>query len=57
MKKFLQKVLNNSQDKTLALLATKKIKENNEVLQSLKDYDEGKKKISTTNIEKRLSNI
>jgi hypothetical protein len=38
-------------------VAREQLIKNAEVIQSLKDYDEGKKDISTTELEKRLPNI
>ena len=38
-------------------IAEEQLAENMEVIKSLRDYDEGKKNIQTTNIEKRLPYI
>lgn len=38
-------------------IAEKQLVKNTTVLESLRDYDEGKKEISTTNVRKRLQNI
>jgi hypothetical protein len=38
-------------------VADKQLKENKAVLESLRDYDEGKKEISTVNVKKHLPNI
>ncbi|MCK5591622.1 MAG: hypothetical protein KAI72_06680 [Candidatus Pacebacteria bacterium] len=38
-------------------VAEKQLVKNITVLESLRDYDEGKKEISTTNVKKRLPNI
>lgn len=35
----------------------KQIEENKSVIESLRDYDEGKKDISTTDVERRLHDI
>lgn len=41
----------------IKIVAKKALKSNSEVIRSLKQYDEGKKKISTSGLEKRLPNI
>ena len=38
-------------------VAEKQLEENVSIIKSLRDYDEGKKDISTADIEKRLPNI
>lgn len=38
-------------------VAKRELKENKKVLESLRDYDEGKKEIPTTNIKRRLSGV
>jgi len=38
-------------------VAKKQLSKNKGVLESLRDYDEGKKKISTTNVRKRMPDI
>ncbi len=38
-------------------LAEKELKENINILKSLRDYDQGKKEISTLELERRLPNI
>ena len=43
--------------KNFKVVAEKQLKENREVLKSLRDYDEGKKEISTTNVRKHLQCI
>ena len=43
--------------KDLKSVANKQLKENKAVLESLRDYDEGKKEISTANVKRHLPNI
>lgn len=52
MFKFFRKKKNS-----LEKVAEQKLRENADVIKSLRDYDEGKKDISTRNIERRLPNI
>lgn len=54
MFKFL-KLKKNKEDFTS--VAKKQLRENMSVLESLRDYDEGKKQISTTNVKKHMRNI
>jgi len=46
-----------TKEKNIKKVAEKQLKKNISVIKSLRDYDEGKKDISTTNIERRLPNI
>lgn len=44
-------------DRRFKAIAKKQLRANKDVLRSLRDYDEGKKKISTVNVKRHLSNI
>ena len=44
-------------EKSLQQVAEKELKQNIRVIESLRDYDEGKKDISTSSLERRLRNI
>jgi hypothetical protein len=46
-----------NKDKDLQKVAEKQLKENFGVIKSLRDYDEGKKDISTAELERRMPNI
>jgi hypothetical protein len=43
--------------KDIRKVAERQLEENMSVIKSLRDYDQGKKDISTTNIERRLPDI
>ncbi|MBX2866445.1 hypothetical protein KTR10_00575 [Candidatus Kaiserbacteria bacterium] len=43
--------------KNITQIAERQLKENKQVIESLRDYDEGKKVISTDNVADRLSNV
>jgi hypothetical protein len=44
-------------NKDLKKVAEQQLEKNADIITSLRDYDEGKKDISTANLEKRLPNI
>jgi len=46
-----------SKKKSFKSVAKKQLRDNKAVLESLRDYDEGKKQISTINVKKHLRNI
>ena len=43
--------------KNIAQVAKQQLKENRQVIESLRAYDEGKKDISTHNVAERLSHV
>jgi len=51
-----KKIFKSKKDKKLQIIQ-KELEENSSVLKSLKEYDEGKKEISTTELERRLPNL
>jgi hypothetical protein len=53
MFRFLQK----NKKANIEKVAKKQLKKNVRVIESLRDYDQGKKDISTANIERRLPRI
>ncbi len=57
MNNLLQKFTKKRTDVKFRSLAMRKIKQNKQVLSSLKQYDEGKKDISTSRVKAHLSNI
>ena len=44
-------------NRTIKEVAEKQLKKNERVIKSLRDHDEGKKEISTSNIERRLPSV
>jgi len=56
MKKLLSFLKSNKDSKAKKVIE-KELKENIKVIESLRDYDQGKKEISTSELEKRLSNV
>lgn len=53
-KTFLQKIKLFFRQSDIRKIAEKKLDENRAVIESLRDYDEGKKNISTATIERDL---
>lgn len=47
----------NKADTEFLKVAEQQLKENRAIIESLRDYDIGKKDISTADVEKRLSDI
>ena len=56
MKTLLDKIFHTKKTE-FERVAEKQLRENKEVIESLRDYDAGKKEISTRKIERRLPNI
>jgi hypothetical protein len=53
--KFFNKLINK--EKKFKKVAEEQLEENATIIKSLRDYDEGKKDISTSELETRLPNI
>ncbi len=56
MKNFFKKYLINSKE-SIKEVAEKQLEKNATIIKSLRDYDEGKKDISTSDLERRLPDI
>ena len=54
---FLFKKVNKREDSAIEDITKEKLEQSREVLESLRDYDQGKKEISTTNVEEHLRNL
>jgi hypothetical protein len=57
MTNFWKKLFGNKNTDTVTQVAKKQLEENIGVIKSLRDYDEGKKDISTADIERRVPNL
>jgi len=53
----MEKETANTLEKTVKELAKEELESNRAVFESLRDYDEGKKDISTTNVKKHLGGL
>ena len=52
-----KKVLKNKPQNEVLKVAEKQLEENRATIESLRDYDTGKKTISTANVERRVRDI
>lgn len=57
MMTYIKNLFRKKDSSDIKEVAEKQLQENIGVIKSLRDYDEGRKEISTTNIETRLPDI